>query len=129
LKYFPRENILFIDGEDTLKRPHVVIEEAQKFMNIDPQLKEENFVINPESGFYCVNRPNPKYKGNLKGTLKSRMKCLPRYKGRTRGNGEHDEYLEISDVQKEKLDELFVLYNKQLCEIVGHSMGFYQHLC
>lgn len=46
LKYFPRENILFVDGEQTLKRPYEVFEKAQRFLNIKTYLRKEHFVIN-----------------------------------------------------------------------------------
>lgn len=118
LKYFPRENILFVDGEQTLKRPYEVFEKAQRFLNIKTYLRKEHFVINNSTGFFCVKRPN-----NIK-----KIVCLPKYKGRTR-NSEDNGYLHISEEHMQLLNRFFRPFNQQLCEIVGSSMGFYRHLC
>jgi len=119
LKYIPRENFLFLDGEAILKEPYKCMEDAQDFLNINQVLDEDHFYINEETGFYCAYVP---------GTHKTKTKCLPKYKGRTR-NKEEDEYLHISDSTLNLLEEFYKPFNAQLCDIVGQKFSFFSHLC
>lgn len=118
LKFFPREQILFLDGEETLKEPYKTMEKAQDFLNIDNVLRKEHFFVNEETGYYCAKRPE-----NMKKTF-----CLPKSKGRT-GNLADPSYLELREDQVKALEEFFRPFNRQLCDIVGHSMSFYTDYC
>ena len=70
---FPKEDILIVDGDLLIKKPWLVMEKVQSFLQISQFLKEENFFTNPETGFYCLNAPITRDKT-----------CMGAGKGRTR---------------------------------------------
>ena len=57
LKYIPRENFLFLDGEAILKEPYKCMEDAQDFLNIDQVLDKDHFYINEEVRITKIRRP------------------------------------------------------------------------
>ena len=72
LKYFPKEQILFINGHELIREPSVEFEKLQRFLNLTTVIKKENFVGNIRQGFYCIKEPS-----NL-----DEVKCLGKNKGR-----------------------------------------------
>ena len=42
--------MMIINGEELIKNPSKIILEAQDFMNLDPIIKEENFIFDKEKG-------------------------------------------------------------------------------
>ena len=42
--------MMIINGEELIKNPAKIILEAQDFMNLDPIIKEENFIFDKEKG-------------------------------------------------------------------------------
>ena len=71
LEYFPKEQILFINGHELIREPSVEIGKLQKFLNLTVVIKKENFVGNIRQGFYCIKKPS-----NL-----DEVKCLEKNKG------------------------------------------------
>jgi [heparan sulfate]-glucosamine 3-sulfotransferase 5 len=65
LKYFPREQILFINGERFKKEPFIEIDKLQAFLKIRPIIKKEHFVYNQTKGFFCLRNPST-----------SKVKCM-----------------------------------------------------
>ena len=47
---FKKEQMMIINGEELITNPAKIILEAQDFMNLDPIIKEENFVFDKEKG-------------------------------------------------------------------------------
>ena len=72
LKYFPKEQILFINGHEFIRDPRVEIEKLQTFLNVTHVLKKEHFVRNDRKGFYCIKNPS-----NLE-----EFKCMNEKRGR-----------------------------------------------
>jgi hypothetical protein len=48
LRYFPREQFLFINGE---------IDKVQTFLNLDFIIQKSHFVLNEQRGVYCIKDP------------------------------------------------------------------------
>ena len=57
LRYFPLEQILFVNGEQLLKEPSVEMYKLQSFLNLKPIIKKEHFVYNIRKGFPCIVNP------------------------------------------------------------------------
>ena len=47
---FKKEQMMIINGEELITNPAKIILEAQDFMNLDPIIKEENFIFDKEKG-------------------------------------------------------------------------------
>jgi len=57
LRYFPREQFLFINGERFRHEPNVEIDKVQTFLNLDLIIKKSHFVLNEQRGVYCIKGP------------------------------------------------------------------------
>jgi [heparan sulfate]-glucosamine 3-sulfotransferase 5 len=71
LKYFPKENFLFLNGERFKKEPFVEIDKLQSFLGLEPFFRKEHFVFNKTKEFYCIKNPNT-----------SKIKCMGHNTGR-----------------------------------------------
>ena len=87
-RYFPKNQILFINGEKFRKEPSVEIDKLQTFLNLEHLIKKEHFVYNQTRGLYCMRNP-----------ITSKFICMGADKGR-----KHPE------IDKVVLDELKSLY-------------------
>jgi hypothetical protein len=87
-RYFPKNQILFINGEKFRKEPSVEIDKFQTFLNLEHLIKKEHFVYNQTRGLYCMRNPNT-----------SKSLCMGADKGQ-----KHPE------IDKVVLDELRSLY-------------------
>ena len=47
--------MMIINGEELITNPAKIILEAQDFMNLDPIIKEENFIFDKEKGTVSKN--------------------------------------------------------------------------
>ena len=52
---FKKEQMMIINGEELITNPAKIILEAQDFMNLDPIIKEENFIFDKEKGTVSKN--------------------------------------------------------------------------
>ena len=75
LKYFPRSQFLFINGDDLVKNPAPELIKVQKFLNIDTIVDDSYFIYNASKGFYCVKKS-----AVVEGS--EEVKCLGDSKGR-----------------------------------------------
>jgi hypothetical protein len=92
LKYFPLEQIHFVDGENLIHRPWEELEYVQKFLNISINIHQEDFYFHPNKrGFPCLRQPNG---------------CLGSDKGR--------QHPMIFEKTREKLKHLYSKCNAQL---------------
>ena len=73
LQYYNSTNLFVVDGDEMLVDPGAVIERVQDFLDIPKLLLREDFVRDPETGFFC-------YKHHITNELD----CLPKSKVRTR---------------------------------------------
>uniref|UniRef100_A0A7I4YKT2 Sulfotransfer_1 domain-containing protein n=1 Tax=Haemonchus contortus TaxID=6289 RepID=A0A7I4YKT2_HAECO len=70
LDNFPKEQIHIVDGERLVTQPAIEVSETERFLGLEPVVKEEHFGIDPVKKFPCVRRSN--------GSLH----CLGKTKGR-----------------------------------------------
>ncbi len=54
LRYFPREQFLFVNGERFRHEPNVEIDKVQTFLNLDFIIQKSHFVLNEKRGAYCI---------------------------------------------------------------------------
>ena len=52
---FQKDQMMIINGEELITNPAKIILEAQDFMNLDPIIKEENFIFDKEKGTVSKN--------------------------------------------------------------------------
>lgn len=93
LKYFPLNQILFVNGEELIRNPYIEIERVEKFLNLKPIIKETHFIYNFKKGFPCIQKPLDSVN----------FKCLGNQKGR--------KHPVISNKILEKLNEFYRPYN------------------
>jgi hypothetical protein len=99
LKYFSFDQLLIIDGEKMIVDPFSVLVKVEKFLNLKPHFKNENFVFNKEKGFFCIN--NEKF---------DKPKCESESKGR--------QHPYIAKEILDKLSKFFEPYDKHLFKLL-----------
>ena len=57
LKYFPREQFLFVNGEQLRREPSIEMNKLQTFLNLNQMILKKHFVFNESKGFHCVINP------------------------------------------------------------------------
>jgi hypothetical protein len=102
LKYFPFEQIHIVDGEKIIIDPHGVMVEVEKFLNVDPFIKKENFVYSKDRGFMCINELDSKTTKCQDGTSAREQPYIP-------------EFIQnrLKDFYKKYDEELFELLNRE----------------
>ena len=53
LQFFKKNQLLIVDGSKISTNPAVELIRIQKFLNLEIEIDERNFVYNDERGFYC----------------------------------------------------------------------------
>jgi [heparan sulfate]-glucosamine 3-sulfotransferase 5 len=99
LKYFSFDQLLIIDGEKMIIDPYSVLVKVEKFLNLNPHFKKENYVFNQEKGFFCIN--NEKF---------DKPKCESESKGR--------KHPFIAKEVLDKLNKFYEPFDKQLFELL-----------
>jgi hypothetical protein len=100
LKYFPKDQILILNGENFVKNPYEEIKKVEVFLNLKQFFLKENFIFNKSKGFYCL-------KNNLN---ESKVECLQKDKGRT--------HIFVRNEVKAKLNTFFKPYDNELFELI-----------
>ena len=54
LKYFPKEQILVLDGENFVNKPFEELKKVETFLNLTPYIQKEHFVFDNEKGLFCM---------------------------------------------------------------------------
>ena len=54
LNYFNIDQFLFIEHEELKKKPYDVMSKIEQFLGLEKYIKPYMFVLNKESGFYCI---------------------------------------------------------------------------
>jgi len=75
LKYFPISQLHFVSMEELTTNPAKELRAVEKFLNIEPFIKEEHFYINQTKRFPC-------FSGYVDGKKKRNSGCLSESKGR-----------------------------------------------
>ena len=56
LKYFKKEQFLFLNGETFIKNPESELKKVEKFLNLKPFINKNHFVFDKKKGFFCMNK-------------------------------------------------------------------------
>jgi [heparan sulfate]-glucosamine 3-sulfotransferase 5 len=56
LKYFPKEQILVLNGDNLLKKPYEEVKMVEKFLNSSSYIQSQNFVYDKKKGFFCIKK-------------------------------------------------------------------------
>lgn len=103
LKYFPRSQLHFVSMEELTTNPTTELQAIEKFLNIKPFFRKDQFYINQTKGFPCFS----KY---VEGKKYRNSGCLSESKGRP--------HPVIRDDIRELLQDYYRPYNKELYEEV-----------
>lgn len=105
LKYFPISQFHFVNGDELISNPAKELQTVEKFLNIEPLIKKDNFYINQTKRFPCVSTSFKVKKGN--------SGCLSEAKGR------RHPYVR-NDIRK-LLENYFRPYNEEFYKEVGRD--------
>ena len=101
LKYFPKEQILVLNGENFIENPYEEVVKLEKYLNITPFFQKEHFVFDKKKGFFC-------FKEDLKSI---EIECMKGNKGRP--------HPILSDDVIQKLEKYYEPYNKEFFDMIG----------
>ena len=113
IKLFPRESFLVIDGDLLITQPWVVMEKVQAFANLPILLKREHFVINNETGFYCLKLLRNE----------GEVTCMGKNKGTTRHFKSDLTFVQskMSEKSKKALRDFYRPYDNELKKLTARS--------
>ena len=94
LKYFPLEQILFVNGEELIKNPVPELKLVEKFLGLKPFIDEKLFYFNETKGFPCLVPPT---QTNGEPTKSG---CLSKDKGRPHPHVNEDVVTLLRDYYK-----------------------------
>lgn len=57
LKYFPLEQMHFVNGEELITEPAKIMHEVQHFLDLKQIISDKHFYFNETKGFPCLRRP------------------------------------------------------------------------
>ena len=89
LKWFKREQILILNSNDLKYQPAQVLKQVQEFMGVPLAVDEKNFIMDEESGHYCIIGKNQKLARN-------RPKTIPKLTGNQPPNWTVQAHIKIS---------------------------------
>jgi len=55
-KYFPKQQLLVIDGHELRVEPWVSVRKVEDFLHLEHKVKADDFYFNTTRGFYCMSR-------------------------------------------------------------------------
>ena len=111
-RVFPEKDILIVDGETLIQQPWLVMEEVQKFANLSVAVQKKHFVINQNTGFYCL-------------IFNTRRYCLDQGKGKTRLlTSDKTVKSKMSDKSQHVLKEFYSVYNKDLAKLANKNFSW-----
>ena len=111
LRYFPRDQIHIVNGDNLIHSPGVELVKVQKFLGIDVLINRSDFVFNSSKRFYClINRP-----GFTASTHEDTI-CLGPSKGR--------KHPFISQKTLQAMRNFYRPYNQELYDLVGMDFGW-----
>lgn len=139
LKYFPRKQIHFVNGERLVDRPADEVRRVEEFLGLRPFVDEQHFYFNATKGFPCLQRQRDDVINSGVNSTKWRSTavpdtvsasgedviktesflftgCLGKDKGRTHPN--------VSEKVLRRLREFYRPYNKIFYRMTGIDFGW-----
>jgi len=106
LKFFPLEQIHFINGENLIQDPAQELNRVQQFLGLKNVINEKHFYFNSTKGFPCLKKPEGS--GN--------PHCLGKTKGR--------QHPDIDPKVIKRLKDFFRPFNAKFYQMVGQDFGW-----
>ena len=106
LEYFRLSQIHFVSGEELTSNPAKELQAVEKFLNIEPFIKEEHFYINQTKRFPCLT-------SLVENKKKKNWGCLSESKGRP--------HPPIRDDIRKLLQDYYRPYNEEFYKLVGRD--------
>ena len=111
LKWFKKEQILVMNGEELITHPATEISKVEAFLNVRHYFTKEMFILNQEKGFYCWKNSN----GRKKNT-KTQVQCLGSSKGR--------EHPTVSEESLDKMREFLKPHTERFCSLAAVNFSW-----
>lgn len=108
LKYFPRENILILDGDEQKTNPVKLLRQTEEFLGLEHYISEDMFVFDEEKGFPCVKTNSSLGENN--------RFCM--------GSGKGREHPVLHPTDRKRLEEYFKPYNKAFFRLFGRTLNW-----
>lgn len=106
LEYFPPSQLHFVSGEELTSSPAKELQAVEKFLKIEPFIKEEHFYINQTKRFPC-------FSSLVENKKKKNWGCLSESKGRPHPS--------IRDDIRKLLQDYYRPYNEEFYKLVGRD--------
>lgn len=104
LKYFQRQQIHIVDGDQFLKNPLAELRKVETFLGLSHKISHSQLAYNATKGFFCIE------------TVPGIMKCLNEGKG--------VEHPAVANHQIEQLRNYFKPYNENFYQQVGQRFDW-----
>ncbi|KAI6188468.1 Sulfotransfer-1 domain-containing protein [Aphelenchoides besseyi] len=101
LRYFPISQFLFVDGERLIRSPASEIRQVERFLGLQPVVRDDDFIIDPIKKFPCVRRVESKT-----------PRCLGKSKGRTHPDVDPELIGRLQDFYRPENEKFFQLINR-----------------
>jgi len=111
MRYFPLSQIHVVDGDRFIKEPWVGLKQLEEFLEIPPEISEENFFFNATKGFYCGLQQMTVPTQSPHVWTCTRRTCLSKSKGRPKPPVKPDTY--------EKLYRFFERHNQIFFSLIN----------
>ncbi|CAK8691490.1 unnamed protein product [Clavelina lepadiformis] len=122
-RLYNQSNFLTIDGEDFMANTGKVMEKIQDFLKIPKLLWKEDFVKNPDTGFYCHRKLTEQHLNQSRvetnNELIASLQCLAKTKGRTRNGAKT-----ASSKTLEELRKFYQPFNKDFYREMNHQYNW-----
>ncbi len=111
LKYFPRRNFHFVNGDEMITNPGKELLKVQEFLRLEPLVDEQNFVYNATKRFFCVYKTLQDRREKSQNSI-----CLGKSKGR--------KHPSVSEKTLQVMREFYRPYNEELYRMTGINFGW-----
>ncbi|KAG8186069.1 hypothetical protein JTE90_005422 [Oedothorax gibbosus] len=105
-RHFPKEQVLFISGEELVRDPAAEMARVQDFLGLKRIVSDKHFYFNETKGFPCLKKSEGS--GN--------PHCLGKTKGRA--------HPEISPATIQRLRDFYRPFNAKFYQMVGRNFGW-----
>jgi hypothetical protein len=103
LKFFKKEQFLFVDGENFIKKPYDELKRVENFLNVIPFIQTNHFVFDIKKKFFCMN----------KNQELNKTECMAKDKGR--------EHPDLSVDTLNKLKDFYRPYDLELFKMIDQK--------
>lgn len=104
LRAFPITSFHLVDGDALIRDPLVEMQKVEAFLELEPQISQNNFYFNQTKGFFCLRDGQ------------RRQRCLHSSKGR--------KHPQVSPQVLQKLCHFFQEPNRKFFELVGRTFDW-----